>query len=90
MFLLLFAVDLILPPAVQPSSRLLLAAIRGYQATLSPLMPKLGVACRFQPTCSHFAAAVIDRQGTVVGLARSGWRILRCGPWTAAGSLDPP
>jgi putative component of membrane protein insertase Oxa1/YidC/SpoIIIJ protein YidD len=33
---------------------------------------------------------VIRRDGALVGSARAGWRVLRCGPWTPAGTPDPP
>jgi putative membrane protein insertion efficiency factor len=69
---------------------LLLAAIHLYQATLSPLMPRLGVGCRFTPTCSRYAEGAVRRDGALVGTARAVWRIARCGPWTPAGTHDPP
>jgi uncharacterized protein len=84
------AVDLVRPPAAQLSARLLLGGIEAYQATLSPRLPGLGVSCRFSPTCSHYGHAVIARDGTLVGSARTAARIARCGPWTPAGTHDPP
>jgi putative component of membrane protein insertase Oxa1/YidC/SpoIIIJ protein YidD len=57
---------------------------------VSPLVSGLGARCRFAPSCSRYAAAVVGRDGFVVGNARAAWRIVRCGPWTAAGTLDPP
>jgi hypothetical protein len=78
------------PPARQASARFAVAAIHGYQRTLSPLVAGGGVACRFTPTCSRYAEAVITRHG----MLRGGWltikRIMRCGPWTSAGTKDPP
>lgn len=87
---LLFALDQLRAPANQLSARLLLGAIDLYQSTLSPRMPSLGVRCRFEPTCSHFAEGAIRRDGALLGSLRAGWRLLRCGPWTPAGTLDPP
>lgn len=81
------AVDLSRPPTTQLTARLELAAIDLYQATLSG---RLGARCRFEPTCSHYAEAVIRRDGALVGTARTAWRLLRCGPWTPAGTVDPP
>lgn len=89
-FLLLAAVDLSRPPAKQLSTRVLLGAIDVYQATLSPLMPAAGVHCRFEPTCSHYGEAAIRQDGALVGSLRTAWRILRCGPWTEKGTVDPP
>jgi uncharacterized protein len=88
--LVLLTFDLMRPPAAQLSTRLLLAGIAGYQATLSPRLPALGVSCRFTPTCSHYGRAVIAREGALIGGARTAARIARCGPWTPAGTVDPP
>lgn len=88
--LALLALDLARPPDQQLSARLLLGAIDVYQATLSPRMPSLGVHCRFRPTCSRYAEAAIRQDGALVGSARAAWRVARCGPWTPAGTHDPP
>src|SRR5690349_12809790 len=67
-----------------------IAGIHAYQRTLAPLAADVGIRCRFTPTCSRYADAVIERDG----LARGGWkaikRIARCGPWTAQGTTDAP
>ena len=66
-------------------SRLLQFLIRAYQLTLSPL---LGQRCRFEPSCSRYAAEAIERFGP----ARGSWlalrRILRCHPF-CPGGYDP-
>ncbi len=87
---LLFAADLARPPRRQLTTRALLGAIHLYQRTLSPHMSGLGVRCRFTPTCSHYGAAVVERDGALVGGLEALWRVLRCGPWTPAGTPDPP
>ena len=60
-------------------------AIRGYQLLIAPLFAG---ACRFEPTCSAYAAEAIDRFGAV----RGGWlalkRVARCHPWGGLG-FDP-
>jgi putative membrane protein insertion efficiency factor len=66
-------------------SRLCLGAIRGYQLAISPW---LGPRCRFQPTCSEYAATAIRRFGARRGLALAVRRILRCHPWGGHG-YDP-
>ena len=88
--LLLLTIDLCRPPPQQWTARAMLWTIDLYQATLSPLMPKAGVQCRFTPTCSHYGEAVIRRYGALHGSRRALWRILRCGPWTPRGTEDPP
>jgi uncharacterized protein len=84
------AVDLTRMPEAQVGARLAVAGIHVYQATLSRLYAAVGVTCRFEPSCSHYGEAVIRR----FGLLQGGWlatkRVLRCGPWTPSGTLDPP
>ena len=87
---LLLAFDFARPPRDQLSARALLGAIHLYQATLSPHMGDLGVRCRFTPTCSHYGEGAIRKYGAWKGSRLAAWRILRCGPWTPAGTVDPP
>lgn len=86
----LIAIDLLQPPAEQRATRLALDAIELYREHLSPLLESAGVRCRFRPSCSVYGAAVVRRDGLVLGGARAAWRVLRCGPWTPAGTEDPP
>jgi hypothetical protein len=88
--LVLLALDLAQPPAEQLSARFLLAGIDLYQVTLSPRLGATGVRCRFEPSCSRYAEGAIREDGALVGSARAAWRIARCGPWTPAGTVDPP
>jgi putative membrane protein insertion efficiency factor len=53
-------------------------------------MPLVGVNCRFKPTCSHYAEGAIRKYGALSGTGRAAWRIVRCGPWTPQGTIDPP
>ena len=46
-------------------ARLLVALIRVYQRTLSPLLGLLGAACRFHPTCSRYAVSCLEMHGAV-------------------------
>jgi uncharacterized protein len=87
---LLAAADLARAPDRQLSARTLRAGIHLYQRTLSPLMPSMGIQCRFTPTCSHYADVVIARHGTITGAWRTVTRLARCGPWTAMGTIDEP
>ena len=85
----LLAFDLSRSPQTQWSARALLGAISAYQATLSPLMGRAGVRCRFTPTCSHYGADAIRKDGALIGSLRAIWRVARCGPWTPMGTVDP-
>jgi uncharacterized protein len=86
----LLAVDLRQPPAAQWTSHVAISSIHLYQATLSKWYTRIGVTCRFTPTCSHYGEECIRR----FGAARGGWmamkRVLRCGPWTPLGTIDLP
>lgn len=64
---------------------LLVAPIRAYQRTLSPL---LGPRCRFHPSCSHYAIEAIERFGALRGTGLALARIARCHPLNAGGH-DP-
>jgi len=64
---------------------LLRGAIRLYQLGLAPV---LGNNCRFEPSCSHYAAEAIARHGPWRGGRLALGRILRCHPWNRGG-YDP-
>lgn len=65
--------------------RILIAAIRSYQRTISP---SRGATCRYLPTCSHYAIEALETHGVVKGILLSVWRILRCNPFSKGG-YDP-
>jgi putative membrane protein insertion efficiency factor len=71
-----------------PLARALLAVVGFYQRAISPAFPP---RCRFQPTCSAYAAEAI----AVHGAGRGSWlalrRLLKCAPWHPGGlDLVPP
>jgi len=78
------------PPDQQVGVRWALAGITWYQRTLSDRLPAFGVSCRFEPTCSRYAHAVIGEHGLLTGTRLALGRLARCGPWTPLGTADPP
>ena len=67
------------------AARFLVLLIRGYQVTLSPLMPS---ACRYTPSCSRYTVEAIERYGAMRGGLMGARRIIRCHPFHAGG-YDP-
>lgn len=65
---------------------LVLLLIRVYQLVLSPV---LGPTCRFEPSCSRYAAACVEHHGVLRGGLLAIRRIGRCHPWNPGG-YDPP
>jgi len=63
----------------------LIALVRLYQYTISPLLPG---ACRYSPTCSEYGIQALRKHGAL----RGGWltlkRIVTCNPWGGHGH-DP-
>ena len=59
--------------------------IRAYQLLLAPVLPP---ACRYYPSCSHYAMEAVERHGPWRGSWLGLRRLLRCHPWGGAG-YDP-
>jgi putative membrane protein insertion efficiency factor len=58
-----------------------LRTIAIYQALLSPLLLALnGPACRFEPSCSHYARQALAEHGLRRGLYLTMYRLMRCRP----------
>jgi len=70
---------------MSPSVRIALIVIRTYQLLLSPFA---GGACRFDPSCSDYAAAAMQEHGLMKGIVLSLRRVGRCHPFGPAG-FDP-
>ncbi|MBV8193463.1 MAG: membrane protein insertion efficiency factor YidD [Alphaproteobacteria bacterium] len=60
-------------------------AIRCYQLTLAYFF--VG-ACRYEPSCSAYAAEAVAAHGPFKGSWLSARRLCRCGPWGGRG-FDP-
>jgi len=65
--------------------RVAIAPIRFYQRFVSPALPR---RCKYEPTCSAYAAQAISEYGILRGLVLAGWRLVRCNPWSHGG-YDP-
>lgn len=64
---------------------------RAYKYVLSPFLhgtAGAAGACRFQPTCSEYAAIAVSEYGMLRGGAMALWRLLRCNP-LCKGGFDP-
>lgn len=83
---------LLSPLALSANTRVTLAvdAIQTYRAYGSPIVSRVGVRCRFQPTCSRYAEEAIKKYGVFQGSLKAGRRLLRCTPLTPMGTIDPP
>lgn len=67
------------------AARVLLVGVRGYQLMLAPLFAG---SCRYQPSCSHYAAEAVGRHGAVKGAWLALRRLARCHPFGSSG-FDP-
>jgi putative membrane protein insertion efficiency factor len=75
------------------------AMLTGYKRWVSPVLHGLGGSllpmqggCRFQPTCSEYAAIAVARHGWLRGAALAAGRFLRCHPFSRRGrrgGFDP-
>ncbi len=61
------------------------APIRAYRRFVSPGLPQ---RCKYEPSCSAYAAQAIEEYGILRGLVLGVWRFLRCNPWSHGGH-DP-
>jgi putative membrane protein insertion efficiency factor len=73
-------------PDPNRATRSALAVLRFYRSGVSPY---LRPACRFVPTCSEYAIEVMRKYGFMRGLAKAGWRLMRCHP-LHPGGVDLP
>ncbi|MFT4191959.1 MAG: membrane protein insertion efficiency factor YidD [Comamonas sp.] len=67
--------------------RLLMGLVQAYRLLLSPW---LGASCRFEPSCSRYALAVLERHGALAGGYLTLHRLARCQPWCQGGHDPAP
>jgi len=70
------------PVERSPLAKSVLAILKVYQLTLSPL---LGPRCRFHPTCSSYAMQAVREHGVRRGLGLTARRLAKCHPWHPGG-----
>jgi len=75
---------------VSNAQPLAIRSIHVYQRALAPAAARIGLRCRFTPTCSRYAEVVIARDGVVRGGLKALTRIARCHPLTPMGTRDDP
>ena len=60
--------------------------VHGYRWTIGALVP--AGSCKYHPTCSQYALDAFRTHGLLRGSLKTGWRLLRCNPWSHGG-VDP-
>jgi putative membrane protein insertion efficiency factor len=53
-----------------------------YRYTLGVLFP---TSCKYHPSCSQYAIEAFRVHGVAWGAILTGWRLLRCNPWSDGG-----
>ena len=59
-----------------------IAGVYAYRYTLGVFVP---ATCKYHPSCSQYALDALRRYGFVRGAVLTGWRLLRCNPWSHGG-----
>lgn len=62
--------------------------IKGYKKFLSPIIERMGIKCKYYPSCSEYAKQAIEKYGVIKGVFLSIIRILKCNPFSKGG-YDP-
>jgi putative membrane protein insertion efficiency factor len=70
---------------MRPVRKFVLGSISAYQRVISPATPR---HCKYEPTCSRYAAQAVREFGILRGLLLTGWRVVRCNPFSHGG-FDP-
>jgi putative membrane protein insertion efficiency factor len=56
--------------------------VLAYRYTLGTLFP---ASCKYYPSCSRYGVEALKQYGLVRGSILTGWRLLRCNPWSHGG-----
>ncbi len=65
--------------------RVAISFIKFYQRAISPYIIR---SCRYEPTCSQYAADAVEELGVLKGMLKAFWRVIRCNPFSPGG-YDP-
>lgn len=68
--------------------KILIFLLKGYKKIISPIFSKLGVHCKFYPSCSEYMMQAIEKYGSIKGCYLGIKRLLKCHPF-AKGGYDP-
>ncbi len=60
-----------------------IALVQAWRHTFGRLTPE--GTCKYYPSCSQYALDAFEKHGLLKGLAKAGWRLLRCNPWSHGG-----
>jgi putative membrane protein insertion efficiency factor len=64
-------------------NRIGIALVHVWRQTLGRLTPQ--GTCKYHPSCSRYALDAFREAGLVRGAVLTGWRLLRCNPWSHGG-----
>lgn len=68
--------------------KILIFLLKSYKKIISPIFSKLGVHCKFYPSCSEYMMQAIEKYGSIKGCYLGIKRLLKCHPF-AKGGYDP-
>ncbi len=68
--------------------KLIIFLLKIYKKTISPIISKCGIHCKFYPTCSEYMIQAIQKYGVIKGILLGIKRILKCNPFSKGG-YDP-
>jgi len=68
--------------------KIFITLIHVYKRFLSPVFQKMGIRCKYYPSCSEYTKQAIEKYGVIKGVFLGIKRILRCNPFSKGG-YDP-
>ena len=68
--------------------KIMINMIKFYKKHISLFFEKMGVKCKFYPTCSEYTKQAIEKYGAIKGCFLGVNRIIKCNPFSKGG-YDP-